>query len=84
LEDTTIAHSIILIRTKINALKGAATNGRLHSLLEAVEAAHSVLENGEPTNAQEIHDALHDLEDSLTDWVDAAEAADTALRGMVE
>lgn len=83
MEDKTIPHSIILITGKINALKGTATDGSLNSLLTVCESADAYLNEGEPGNAETVHEKLEEIQT----WLETAEPCvadfETDLAGMI-
>lgn len=77
-----MAHSIILIRSKLDAMKGNATSGALVGLRTAVDGGQQFLDHPETVNVSTdldgIHEQLEQLQAFLADGVTmSAGAADT-------
>jgi hypothetical protein len=73
------------INDPIDAMKGNATTGRLADLRVAANAVFDALELGEPTNAEVMHDKLHEVKEWLADdATSGAGASDTVLTFTTE
>lgn len=85
-----MAHVIIILRKKLEALKGDATEGLIPLLLSNVNEVDDILENGEPANAKQMHEALEALQGYLVDGtgstagvVDMLDGYNTTLEGLI-
>jgi hypothetical protein len=82
-------HEVIIILGRTGAMKGNATTGKVVDLEAAVNGVQGIIDNGEPTNIEAMHDKMHELQDWLVDGgltvnpVDTIETFTTELNALL-
>lgn len=61
-----MTHDLVIIISKLATMRGNATSGFMFDLHAVVVAAKDILDNGEPANAEAIHEQL----EIIGAWVD--------------
>lgn len=74
-----LTHDLVVIISKLATARGDATEGYLFDLHAVAVAAKNKLDNGEPANAEAIHDQMH----VIGEWVDNLPTMTNDLEAML-